>query len=327
MQSVSTFDNSKIEQFLNNKTHSTKSVYRAGLLTFQEFYKEKCKGSIADFLDVLEANKNLGWRQSEDVACEVVKNYIIWLRDEKGFSRKTIRVYVASVQQLAKKLRVPFQTNDVGLPVSNPNLKKYCWTLPDVIRFFNLFDSQMYRSLGVMIFQSFIDCSTALSLQYGDIRKELEAGIVPLCLDTERIKTDIPFYTFIGKWGITELKKWLDLREDLTDESPLFPTSKVPVCDYFRKRAEAFLGIKFEKDERSPCGTHSLRAGGSTLARDNISGTIEQVRASDRYIDFYMGKVVEEQKRVYMSKSKEGWRLTWQKCVEPFVTPASIFSY
>lgn len=321
MQSVSTFDNSKIEQFLKNKTPNTGSVYRAGLLTFQEFYKNQCKGSIADFLDILEANKNLGWRQSEDKATEIIRNFIVWLREEKNFSRKTIRVYVASVQQLAKKLNVPFQTNDVNLPVSNPNLKKYCWTVPAVIRFFDLFDSQMYRSLGVMIFQSFIDCSTALSLQYSDIKKEYESGVVPLCLDVERIKTDIPFYTFIGKWGIAELKKWLDSRDDLTDESPLFPTSKVPVCDYFRKKAEAFLDIKFGKDERSPCGTHSLRAGGSTLARDSINGSPEQVRASDRYIDFFMGKTVEEQKRVYISKNKEGWRLTWLKCVEPFVTP------
>ena len=127
--------------------------------------------------------------------------------------------------------------------------------------------------------------------------------------------------SFVGKWGIKELHRWLDTRDDLTPDAKLFPTSKQAVCDYFRKKAETFLNVKFEDNERSPCGSHSLRAGGSTLARDNTVGDAEHVRAVDRYIDFFMGKTVEEQKRVYVSKSKEGWRETWRTTIEPFVTP------
>ena len=179
----------------------------------------------------------------------------------------------------------------------------------------------MYRSFGVLVFQSFFDCSTTLSLQYADIQKEYEANTIPLCLDTERFKTDIPFCSFIGKWGVKELHKWLDTQPNIKPNDPLFPVARQTVADYFRKKTVVFLGEKFEKGERSTCGTHSLRAGGSTLARDGASGNAEQVRAVDRYIDFFMGKTVEEQKRVYMSKSREGWRETWQSRIEPFVTP------
>ena len=242
--------------------------------------------------------------------------------NSKEIQTKTVRVYVSSIQQLAKKFDVPFQTNDVHLPVSNPVLKKHSWTVDDAVTFFNLFDhSSMYRSMGILIFQSFIDCSTTLALQYKDISKEFESGIIPLCIDTERIKTDIPFMSFIGKWGIKELHKWLDSRTDLTPEAKLFPTTKQAVCDYFRKKGELFLGRRFEVDERNSCGTHSLRASGSTLARDSTAGDSEHTMAVDRYLDFFMGKTVEEQKRVYSSKSKEGWRETWRTCVEPFVTP------
>ena len=309
----------KIEEFLEGKNPGTRSIYRAGLLTFEEFYKPQ--GSIPDFIDKLEADRGLGWREAEDVAAIVIRKYVDWLQTEKKFSRKTVRVYVASIQQLAKKFHVPFSTNDVHLPVSNPDLKKYSWTVDKAVEFFNLFDSPMYRSFGVLIFQSFIDSSTALSLEYQDISKEFEANTIPLCLDVERIKTDIPFMSFVGEWGCKELHKWLDPRDDLTPDAQLFPTSKGPVCDYFRKKAETFLGVKFKKEERSPCGSHSLRASGSTLARDNITGDSEHLRSVDRYLDFFMGKTIPEQQRVYMSKTKEGWRETWRTTVEPYVTP------
>jgi integrase len=214
------FFDPKIEEFLEGKNPGTRSIYRAGLLAFQEFYQPQ--GSISDFLDRLEADRNLGWRQKKGVASIVIRNYVAWLQTEKLFKRKTVRVYVAAIQQLAKKCDVPFLTNDVHLPASNPVLKKYAWTLDDVVRYLSFFESPMYRSMGVLIFQSFMDSSTALSLQYRDIQKEYEAGIVPLCIDTERVKSDIPFMTFIGKWGVKELHKWLDSRDDISPRDSRF---------------------------------------------------------------------------------------------------------
>lgn len=310
----------KIQDFLNKKKPGTRKIYTAGLSAFQEFYQPQ--GSLSDFLDKLEADRNLGWRQTNNVATNVTSDYVVWLKER--YKRKTVRSYAGAVQQLAKYYHLDFSTRDVQLPASNPDLKKYSWTLDEIVRFFNLFDSPMYRCFGVLVFQSFFDDSTTLKLEYGDIQKEYEANIVPLCLDTERFKTDIPFCSFIGKWGVSELRAYLKNRGSLKKDDKLFPISVQSVDDYFRRRAEVFLGCKFEKGERSPCAPHSLRAGGSTLARDGTIGGAEQVRAVDRYIDFFMGKTVEEQKRVYMSKSREGWRQTWLTRVEPFVTPNSF---
>jgi integrase len=312
----------EIESFLQKKKPGTSSIYRAGLQTFEEYYK--AQGSIADFLDRLEADRDKGWREKKHVATEVITGYVEWLQKEKNFQPKTTRSYVGAIQQLARYNGLPFSTRDTKLPVSNPTLKKHPWTIEEVSRFFGLFEISMYRSFGILIFQSFLDYSTASSLLYRDIQKEYEAGVVPLCLDCERIKTEIPFVSFIGKWGVSELHKWLDTRTDLKPDDPLFPSTKQATADYFRKKASVFLNRKLTKDERNPCGTHSFRASGSTLARDNSRGDDEHVRAVDRYLDFFMGKTVEEQKRVYMSKSREGWRQTWQKHVEPFVTPKTF---
>jgi hypothetical protein len=245
--------------------------------------------------------------------------YVAWLKQR--FKRKSVRAYTGAVQQLAKYYNLPFSTRDMQLPASNPELKKYPWTVDEVARFLNLFDSPMYKAYGVLIFQSFLDDSTTLKLQYQDIEKEYTKGTCPLCLDAERIKTEIPFCSFIGTWGLQELHNYLDNKSLLQKTDDLFPVSEQSVDAYFRDKAEVFLGKKFEKNERSPCAPHSLRASGSTLSRDNAKGDAEQVRAVDRYIDFFMGKAVEEQKRVYMSKSREGWRETWKTRVEPFVTP------
>jgi hypothetical protein len=104
----------------------------------------------------------------------------------------------------------------------------------------------------------------------------------------------------------------------------LFPVTKVAVCDYFRKKASVFLNTKFKDNERSPCGSHSLRASGSTLARGNIQGSSEQRGAVDRYLDQFMGKRIPEQQRVYDSKDRNSWRETWRTCVEPYVTPKTF---
>ncbi len=251
----------------------------------------------------------------------MISGYVVWLKDQ-GFKRKTVRAYVGAVQQLAKYYNLGFSTRDTQLPASNPDLKKYPWTIDEVMRFLDLFDSALYRCFGVLVFQSFFDCSTALELEYGDVKEEFEAGVVPLCLDTERFKTEIPFCSFIGRWGVDELCRWLALRKDLKPQDKLFPVSQQSVAEYFRRKAQEFLGREFAVGERSPCGTHSLRAGGMTLAQDNLRGDQDQVRAAERYIDFFAGKTVPEQKRVYMSKSKEGWRRTWLTRVERFVTTA-----
>jgi hypothetical protein len=312
----------EIQAFLNKKKPGTRVIYNAGLKAFEEFYLPK--GSIPDFLDSLEADRDKGWRETKHVATDIVTEYVTWLQTVKKFKRKTTRSYVGAIQQLAKYNNLTFSTRDTKLPVSNPDLKKYPWTLDDVVKFFNLFDLPLYRAFGVLVFQSFFDCSTTLSLTYSDIKQEYEAGTIPLCLDTERFKTAIPFCSFIGKWGVKELHKWLDTQPNLKPNDSLFPVPKQSIADYFRKKSEVFLGRKFEDNERSPCGSHSLRAGGSTLARDNTSGNNEQVRAVDRYLDFFMGKCIAEEKRVYSSKSKEGWRETWRTCVEPYVTPKTF---
>jgi hypothetical protein len=309
----------KIQDFLNKKKSGTKKIYTAGLVAFQEFYAPQ--GSLPDFLDRLQTDRSLDWRQTQKVAANVMTDYVKFLMEKKKFKRKTVRAYAGAVQQLARYYNLGFTTRDIGLPFSNPDLKKHSWNVEEMAQFLGSFDASMYRSFGVSLFQSSFDCSTTLDLEFRDIQVEYEQGIVPLCLDTERIKTGVPFYGFIGEWGVKELHNWLDSRVDLKPEDKLYPVSEQSIMAYFRKKAEAFSGCKFGKGERTDRGTHSFRGSSMTLPRNNLKGSMEKVKAAEVYIQFFAGKTVPEKDRSYLSNTKEDWREIWKTTVEPYVTP------
>jgi integrase len=227
---------------------------------------------------------------------------------------------VGAVQSLAKYYDLIFSTRDAQLPASNPESEKYSWTLEETAKFVGLMKSPLYRSLAVFLLQSGIDCRTALELNYGKIKSEYEAEIVPLCIRTERFKTGIPFLTFIGTWGVKTLKEHLNHCGKLSEDTPLFPISEQSVDAYFRRCAKKFLN-KDLIDIRNPCSPHSLRAAFSTFCRDNLRG---EDKASEIYVEYWMGKNVPEEKRVYITKTVESWRKTWRERAEPFLTPQSI---
>ena len=98
-----------------------------------------------------------------------------------------------------------------------------------------------HRAVVAIILQSGLGLSDVLALCYGDIRQELEAGTVPLCLDLTKIKTDVPFMTFIGKWGVSLLKQHLN-GAALKDEDKLFDISKRAIEQHFKRVTKGFVG-------------------------------------------------------------------------------------
>jgi hypothetical protein len=307
---------SKTSEFLKRKKPGTRKIYSAGLDAFEKFYEPQ--GTIPQFLDRVQADRNLGWRETQNIATNVMGDFVMWLKPQ--YARKSVRSYVGAVQSLAKYFGLPFSTRDTALPASNPESKKFPWTLEETAEFVGLMKLPLYRSLAVLLLQSGFDCRTSLELRYGDIKTEYETSVIPLCLCTERFKTEIPFLSFIGTWGVRTLREYLNSRGSLAETDRLFPVSEQAVDAYFRRCAVKFLNKELS-GERNPCSPHSLRAAFSTFCRDNLSG---EARPAEVYIDFWMGKSVLEQKGVYISKTVESWRQTWRERAEPFVTPLSV---
>jgi len=302
---------SSVEEFLDAFGEGTRRVYRAGLSAFREYYEGVEGGTLDDFLDAVDEDLRLPRRQRRHVARNVLRGFVRWLRD-KGYTPKTIRAYVSAVQSYAKYFDIPISTRFVGVPPSKPVSSKVPWSSADeVANFIELINNAQVRAVAVIIFQSGLSVSDILALTWSDIKYEYERGVVPLCFDLARIKTDVPFMTFIGRWGVSELKKQLRGRR-LGLEDPLFDVSHRLIDLHFERAAERWVG---EYRGQNPARPHSLRAAFKTI--------LGQAGCPYDVVEFWMGHKLPEQVRVYNSRTRDGWRRIYAK-YEKYLTPKSL---
>jgi len=300
------FANDEVAEFLSVLKLGTCNVYSRALAVFQQFYSSQ--GSIKDFLDRVEQDRLLPRSKRRRVDRLTLNSFVAWLRN-KGYSPKTIRIYVGAVQSLAKYFDIPISLRYVRLPPAQPINKKHPWTIEEVSRFVARMGKPIYRSMAASIVQSGLSVSDLLALTYGDIREEFEKGITPICLSLTRKKTGITFITFLGSWSVKLLKDYLAHRK-LEDETPLYDVSSRAVHAYFRKIAQIFSR---DFKGRNPYSPHSLRAAFRTFLSDH--------KVDPLYIEYWMGHKTPEQQSAYINKSIESWRQTYREQAEPHLTP------
>ena len=294
----------EVLDFLGAMDSSTRKIYFHGLRAFENFYGKP----VSRFLDKVEADMKRKRRKRKRVAENTMRSFIDYLK-KQGYSPKTIRVFVASVQSLAKYYDIPLTLRYVNLPPPIPASKKYPWDLEKIAEFFKLMDVETL-ALASCIFQSGLSLRDILALNYGDIKDEYESGETRICLDLVRIKTDTPHMTFIGEYACDRLRTYLKSRGKLKPKDPLFPMSEQTVWYRFRVLTKEMLR-KVEK--RNPCSPHSLRAAFRTLLRD--AGCPEE------YVEFWMGhNVAGDIRKVYTMHSREGWRKIYMR-YEHAITP------
>ncbi|MEM3760151.1 MAG: tyrosine-type recombinase/integrase [Candidatus Bathyarchaeia archaeon] len=303
----------EVKEFLSvhKSKQGTYRTYKVALDNFREFYMETEKKTISYFLSQVEEDLQRHRLQKTRVARKTLNAFVAWLQ-EKGKSPKTINVYVGVVQSLAKYYDIPMSLRFVSRPPTVALHKKHPWTIEEVAKFVDMMDNIQYKSIATAIVQSGLSISDLLALTYGDIREEFEKSITPLCLDLSRVKTSVPFMTFLGGWALDHLNQHLANRT-LKDNTPIYQVTSRAVHLYFRK-----VGQRFDKKswDRNPCSPHSLRAAFRTILSDH---KIDHI-----IIEFWMGHRVPEQQIVYVSKSREGWRETYRSLAEPHLTPSSL---
>jgi len=294
---------SDVEEFLAALKPGTRKLYGFGLNSFEQFYGESPKV----FIDRVEEDLRAPRQERKRIARNALNGFINHLT-EKGYAPKTIRAYVAAVQSMASYYEVAFTTKYTRLPSANPVSKKEPWILQRVVEFVKILKPP-HQAIAVIVFQSGLGLGDLLALRWDDIKAEFETETVPLCFDLGRIKTDVPFMTFIGKWGFHMLKTHL-AGVKLRDEDHLFQIGERAVEEHFQRIAKRFLGSYTGKNPMRP---HSLRAGFKTLLSDH--------KVDPLYSEFWMGHQLAEQQKVYLSKSRDGWRKTYLEQAEPWLTP------
>jgi len=93
-----------VAEFLSVLKLGTRNVYSRALEVFQQFYSSQ--GSIRDFLDSVEQDRLLPRSERRRVDRLTLSSFVVCLRN-KGYSPKTIRIYVGAVQSLAKYFDAP----------------------------------------------------------------------------------------------------------------------------------------------------------------------------------------------------------------------------
>ena len=301
------------KEFLRAFDGGTRSTYESGLGAFLAYYKEKHGGdkTLKDFLDELEEDLHRPRRERKRVGRGVLRGFVKWMGDQ-GLKPKSIRTYVSTIQSLAKYYDITISSRYVNLPSSQPVSRKYPWTTEKVAKFIPLLPTIELQSIAVSTFQSGVGPADLLQTTYGDIKREYEEGVVPLCLDFARQKTDVPFMTFIGAWGVSMLREHLEERSPkFTDK--IYTISHRMISHHFRGIGKEWLADFKKYPGLNPCRLYTLRAAFRTLLSDT--------ELNETYIEFFMGHKVAEHKRVYLSKSREGWRKTYQE-YEHALTPS-----
>jgi len=288
-------------EFLNAFGSGTRRVYKAGLEVFLKFYRSAGKGeSLEDFLDAVEQDLRRSRREKKRVARNLLNDFVRWL-EEQEYAPKTIRAYVSAVQSFASYYDLKISTKYVDIPSSQPLSDKFPWTLDKVEVFIGMIDDPEIKSIAVTIFQSGLSISDILSLTWGDIKYEYERDVVPLCFDLARIKTDVPFMTFIGSWGTSLLRYHLE-KKRLHTEDPLFTVSHRVIDLYFEGLGKKWVGAY---TGQNPCRPHSLRAAFRTI--------LGEAGMPYDTVEFFMGHELPEQVRVYNSRTRDGWREIYKK--------------
>jgi len=298
-------------EFLDAFEGATRRIYTAGISKFLSFYRSSGEGkNVSDFLDTLEADLKLPRRQRERVGEKVIRDFIKYMKDE-NLSPKSIRTYVAAIQSLCKYFDLTISTRYVDMPSSRPVSDKFPWTLDKVAAFIGKIEDPEIKSIAVTIFQSGLSISDILALNWGDIRLEYERDIIPLCFDLARIKTDVPFMTFLGEWGVSLLSHHLEGKR-FRLEDPLYTVSHRLIDLHFERLGKKWIGTY---KGHNPMRPHSLRAAFRTILGESD--------CPYDVIEFWMGHELPEQVRVYNSRTRDGWRAFYKK-YEPYLTPSSF---
>lgn len=182
------------------------------------------------------------------------------------------------------------------------------------------------RAAILVLLNSGLRQGTLRGLRYGDIRQELEGGMVPLKIPVypemkkvvpEACKGNVPYYTFIGQEAVDALKAHLQELEAkvgrLDDGIPIFngwkrnrflrearhPMGRSAMDSLVKKAAER-AGIERWRDVHPHC----LRKAFESVLRDeNSDGRRLDVKTQE----FLMGHILPGSQENYYDRSKADW--------------------
>jgi len=283
----------EVRRWLNNVKEGSKPSYRAGLRLFCEW----CNLNPSELLDEAEEDRKKSRRERGKPEARLMEfyNYLI---NEKKVAKKTATLYFTAVRSFYKWNGFPLNVKTPKAAPKKENRKAVI--TPEIVK--KLVDhapTLRDRAIILFLFQGGFDVSTLCSLNYGDVKNELEAGKIPMMVHVVREKEEVEYFTFVGRDAVEALKAYLNDRkakgEELKYDTPLFIKDKAKrrkrerinphhIQNMLRETAiKAGLITKeeMEKVDFNPYRPHALRAAFSSILRLNGFDPV--------LVDFMMG--------------------------------------
>lgn len=203
----------------NYKENSIRKV-RKSLERYLEFYQHR--GVDVDLAGVVEnIARELSMEIQERGGMEREwTEFGAYLLETKNLAPKTAMMNAALVRSFlvfhycpfSGRMKLPQAARSAQEMVRN---RKYEYRPEDVKKLLEVVQVNRDRAIIMTIFQSGMDVSTALSLNYGDVKDELDKGISPILIHLKREKTQTRYRTLIGQDTIDALKLYLQERGGL----------------------------------------------------------------------------------------------------------------
>jgi len=301
----------EVEKWLIGKAKETKKVYLIALNTYCKYRGLNPK----QLIDEIEEDRKKPRRERGEVEFKL-KEFHEWLLNEKdkmmggwkprkvgkkGLSPKRANMIVNTVRSFYKINGFPVL--NLRLPKAPPLKKNHKLTLraEHVKKLVDHSPTIRDKAIILMLFQSGMDISTLISLNYGDVARGLENDECPLAIHVVRKKAGIEYTTFIGRDAIDALKAYLNKRRqkqgEIKYDEPLFVKEREikgdkritrNAIDKMLKQVAVLSGVvskeEMERADMNPCRPHALRGAFSTIMK--LQGVNNEI------VEYWMGHAI-----------------------------------
>jgi integrase len=297
------------KRYLESKKPSTARIYRSSLRRFKVYYPEGIPGLIRQIEEDTEGNKEREVYDRIRPGEDVLRGFVKW-QEEKGYSPNSMRLALAAIQNCLKYYGITVSYDFITLPQAIPldRNKKHQWTIDQIKKFVESAEYLREKAFIMFAFQSGLGIGDILDLNYGDIRREYEEGVLPLAVEGYRKKTGVPLRTFIGRDTVKLLRLYLESRPGIQSGDPLFTllgsserANQATIQKQLRKYAEKLNFIYDEDLENgfNPARPHSLRSGFRSRLTGKMDGDL---------IEFFMAHDIGQHKSTYINMPLEDLR-------------------
>jgi integrase len=290
------------QRFLETKRASTRVAYEKCLKRWRCFYPGGLRGFIEEIEGESKSNVDRPLAERVRPGEAAVRKFIAW-HGEAGYSGNATRQSLAALQNALKFYGISMSFDFIALPAAIPMKanEKHQWTLDQMRRFVEVAEYLRDKAFIACAFQSGLGISDLIALNYGDVRRDLEGGRLPLMIHLFRGKTGVEHRSFVGRDSVKYLREYLATRTNLRDDSPLFAMlgseRRVTVGaiqkmmrDYARK--VDFIVEEDLENGYNPARPHSLRSA----FRSRLTGKMDE-----QLIEFLMGHEIGQEKSTYIN--------------------------